>query len=302
MWTTTPARERKKPRIREGEDFNREGHWCRDFSVRTDCWGVIEHWAAEHGYFLVAMKGKRRQYQKGEDKLYSTVIDIRHQDNRVVMSSWVQVGFQLRMATLFLLPEELPIDPFGWKGIRVRRQACADLNALLTRLRQPEIAGSGGFHFLDLHMSTLVLVGVLPVPLIYFVMVGLLRFEAHPGLTNILLETFGKTFAALLGTAGTLLLIHHFAIARRLSTAISWVSTSVSSIFFTVLCAFLLTHTVSEMLEKRVTHHCIMHFSEQKCSSNVGELSVPNREKLLKRLEIFEKHLSTTIQSPSNVR
>jgi hypothetical protein len=283
----------RKRRIASEEYVNREDHWCRDFSVRSESWPIIEHWASECGYHLIAMKGRKRMYRKGNPGFYSTYIEIRHEPNRIVLASWIEVGTKLRLISLFLLPSELPIDPRGLKGIRTRRNACLELNMLLIRLRQPEIAESNSFHFLDLDMTTLVLMAALTIPLITFIVVLALQLEIRTGLSNpLLLEMFSRT-GILAATALTLLLIHHLLFVRQLER--DWlkvVSLTVFSLSFISFSIFSLTRTRTEMMEQRIAHYCLLHYSESDCDKKLAGLPDRERQALIKRLELFQKSLT----------
>lgn len=285
----------RKRRIASEEYENRDGHWTRDFSVRSESWPIIEHWAHEMDFHLVAMKGNRkRTYMKGDPGFYAIYIDIRHEMGRVVMSAWIQVGMKLRMLSLFTLPSELPVDPHGFKGIRTRRRTCVELNSLLTRLRQPEIAESDSFHFSDLDMTSLMLMAALTVPLIAFIVVLALQLEIRSGLSNpLLLELFSRT-GILAGTALTLFLVHHLFFVRY-SGERRWLkslSLSVFSLAFISFSLFSLTRTRTEMIEQRIAHYCILHFNEATCEQRLSSLSERDRQSLSKRLELFQKSLT----------
>lgn len=296
------SEEKKRRRALLEEETNRDGHWYRDFSVRQESWPLIEHWASEFGYRLVAMKGKRRLYQKGdESSLYQTLVDFRHEENRVVISCWITVSFKMRVFTLFRIPQELQVEPQGgWKGIRARRDACRDLNPLLVRFRQPEIVGSQGFHLTDIDLSTLFLAAILFIPLHAFFIASLLKLQLRPGLSNILLMQVGNKTQTLLIAASFFLLVHHFGILRFLRQA--WaktVSVTTLSLLFSLLTVFIVTRTRTEMAVARVMHNCVMSFEEKTCASELKSLSAKERETLSAHVLLFQQQLANRPSAPA---
>lgn len=287
---------KKRSRVRLEEDTNRDGHWFRDFSVRQESWPAIESWASEFGYRLVAMKGKRRLYQKGdEESLYQTFVDFRHEENRLVVSSWITTNFKMRLMTLFLVPEVLLVDPQkSWKGIRVRRDTCRDLNGLLSRFRQPEILGSLGFHITDTDLSTLFLSAFLIIPVHAFLVASLWKLQVRAGLSNALLMQVGNKAQTLLIAAILCVVLHHFGVIRFFKAA--WAkSTSVAvfTVLFSVLAIFVGTRTRSEMQISRVVHHCVMYLDEGACAAELKGMNPKDREALMKQVVSFHHQLAT---------
>lgn len=296
FWKKKPARTPKpaKRRILDEEEFDRDGHWMRDFHVRGECWPTIEHWAHQHDYHLVAIKGRRRLYQRGADPhFYTTFLDIRHDEGRVVMRAWVQVGFRLRLMSLFLLSSELPIDPNGILGVRTRRTACREMNELLIRLRQPEIAGSQHFHYLDLDLSTITLSLLIPMPIVFFFLAVGLKLELATGLSNSLMFTMGKHWVTLLGVGGTALLLHHFALVKQTEKKVlRWVSSGIWGLTFFVFSVFLFTQASSEIRDQKLVYHCITHFNAEKCSPKLAELTPAEKDNWVRKIDILDKHLA----------
>src|SRR5438046_2401921 len=84
----------KKVRVAREEYLNREGHWSREFSARTEPWPIIEHWAHEYGFHLVAMRGPKRLYQKHDNESrFVWLLEVKQHERRVTMSAWVHVGW-----------------------------------------------------------------------------------------------------------------------------------------------------------------------------------------------------------------
>lgn len=293
FWKKTEDKKTRRRQVLE-EETNRDGHWVRDFSVRQESWPIIEHWAHEHGYRLCALKGRRRLYQKGWNAdAYMTWVDVRHDPNRIVLTSWITVGFKLRAFTLFVLPPELPIEPTGFKGIRTRRDACRDLNSLLMRLRQPEILNSDGFHITDIDLSTLTLGAFLLLPLHYFLIAASLKMEVRTGLSNALLQTIAPKLQTLLVIGVGFTLVHHFGIIRKFGQLwVKGISVAVFSFLFAIVSVVLMTKTSSEVLEQKISYHCVLHFDEKKCAERLSILNLVQREALTKRIESLQKQLA----------
>ena len=284
---------RKKAKILPGEDFDREGHWVRDFKVRQESWSIIEHWASECGYRMVACKPRRRLYQRGNSKAYLTLVDIRHEEHRVVLTSWIQVGFKLRLATLWVLPKELPVEAAGFLGIRTRRAATRDLNLLLGRLRQHEILNSRSFNVFDLDLSTLLLSAVLIIPWCYYAFSSALRVEVRPGLSASLLGTLATKLMLLFVVAMTVILLHHWVMVKKMSkTWIKITSASVLGILFAALSMVFVTRTATEIREQKIAHHCILRFDSARCSQELAQMSPKDREILTKRMDAVQKELA----------
>ena len=287
---------KKKKKRKEGEEekFNREGQWTRAFNVRQESWFTFQNWAHEHHYHMVACKAHRRLYSKGSDpNYYTTFVDIRHDESRVVLSSWIQVGFRLRALSFFLLPSILPIRPTGLRGIRVRRQACHELNSILEKFKQLPIHQSEGLHIADMDLSSLVLLAKMVFAVAVFTTVLSSRIELSPGLSNFLMNELFKRVMVITGVGTLLFIAHHFGVARRPWE--SWkkmLSAGAFSLVFTAVAVFLLTRTKTEDLEAKVNYHCLLHFNSQRCSAAVQNLPEKLRENLVQRIQTFQKELA----------
>ena len=291
---SNPKRKATTRRVLDLEDFDSYDHWTRDCRVRGDAWFAIESWAREAGFHMVAYKSKKRLYQKGmAPDSFITYLEVRHEENRVVLKAWIEVGHKMRWLTLFKLPKELRIDPIGFWAIRVRRKACHELNDLLIRLRQPEIADSQHFHWADLHLSTLFFLGSLPFPIILWVAGLLGKIEITAGLSNNLLSLLGEKLVWIFGVAISSILIHHFFIIKQLKKEwATWTSFGFSLTLFLVLSIFLFTRTANEMMDQKLVFHCISHFSENKCKSQFDNLNQSQKASFSKRIEAVQKSLA----------
>jgi len=290
-----PSKKREAPRrVLDAEDFDSYDHWVRDCRVRAEAWFSIESWARDYGFHMVAYKSKKRLYQKGMvPDAFITFLEVRHEEGRVVLKSWIEVSRKMRWLSLFHLPKELRIDPTGFWGVRKRRQVCHELNALLAQLRQPEIAGTQFFHWADIDITTLGLLGLLAFPFILFCLGLLGKMEIATGLSNNLLKLGGEKLLLAFGVGISLVLVHHLGIVRQVGkTWAKHLSFGIAACTFLVLSIFLFTRTSSEMTDQKIVHYCISHLNEKKCNDYVSQLSNAERVKFGKRLEAFQKHLA----------
>ncbi len=143
---------------RSYEETDRSDRWVRNFSVRTDPWVMIEHWASEQNYRMIAMKGSsRRLYVKNHDaKWLSQYVDVRvtGDNSRVQIVGWMMPGWAAKLASLYRLKVPVNLFEAGWIGKRLRRHFTLELNILLLRFRQSAITGSLGFNLMDLRPET----------------------------------------------------------------------------------------------------------------------------------------------------
>ena len=277
------------------ESANRDGHWTREFSSRLEVWPIAEPWVSDLDYHMIAAKGRRRLYLKEHGPFYRTIVDIKQHESQVTVSSWIEVKFLARLLTLFLLPSEMFPNPNGILGVKRRRETCRELNLLLERFRQAPILGSDSFHLFDLDITTLSLLFFFLLPFLLFLIGTAAKFEIVPGLSNTLLTTMAKQWSVLLSTGLGLLGLHHFLFVRKFNEqpAFRIASSGVIGIAFLVFSIVLLTRTSGEMLESRFVHHCLTHFSENRCRENLSNLPDRSRELLDQRLKRLEKELAT---------
>ena len=296
FWKKQPTKASKTAprRVLDVEDFDNYDHWTRDCRVRSEAWFAIESWARETGFHMVAYKSKKRLYQKGmAPDSFVTFLEVRHEEGRVVLKSWIEVSSKMRWLSLFHLPKELKIEPTGFWGVRIRRRACREINDLLVRLKQPEIAQSQYFHLVDLELTTLGLIGLLPLPMLLFILGLVGKIDIAAGLSNSLLSLFGERLILICGVGISFVLIHHWVVIKHLRK--EWanlVSFSVSAILFITLNIFLFTRTSREMLDQKLVHYCVSHFSEVKCQNQYFALSPSERTAFAKKLEVLQKSLA----------
>lgn len=284
----------KKIRVAREEYLNRDGHWEREFSARTEPWPIIEHWAHENDYHLVAMRGPKRLYQKGDNNSrFVKLVEVKQFDRRVTMSAWVHVGFLGRLQNLFMVPSDMGIQPSGFWGVKNRRQLCQDLNSLLQRMNQPLILDSLGFHLSDLHPATLGLAAVIIAGWVGFVVTGSIRMEVRPGLTNALLIALGKPMGILAGFGLFCFLLHGFFDRRYLGTTVAKAGSAFGfGLMFLVVTIIFGTRTKSEVVETKFAHYCVMRFDEEYCRTQLDRLTPQQRQRFSQQLGTLQKELA----------
>lgn len=290
---------RKRSRFRE-EVYTRQLHWVREWRhARSDPWPILEHWATEHTFSLVALRGKRRLYRKGDNPaFFTTFLEFKQNEDRVTLSAWIAVGFVARFLSFFLLKTELPISPAGYLGVRVRRQACRDINSLLMRFRQQIIYGSDTFHLGDLDPTTLALGCLLLMPAMGYLVANITKLEVVPGLSNSLLFSLGKHLSLLCGVAALLLFVHDFFAVKRFgSLPMRVTSMVVGMILFVVLSIYLATRTATEMVETKLTFYCVHWYHSRICPKLLDEMSRGTRLEVLNKLQNLYQELS--LRNPS---
>lgn len=285
---------KRRRRLPDMETFNRDDHWERHFTVRNDVWPVIEHWAAENDYHLVAIKGKRRLYQKGENtNWFANLVDVKHDGRSVTLSSWIHVGWIPRALSLYIYPENLEIMPDGYVGIVRRRRACHNLNELLFRLKQPDIIGSSTFHVADLDFTTLCLFGLIAWPQVLFLAHSGVKMEIRGGLSRELLIRIGESWGILLAVSIALLITHHKYIVRKLKvTWMKWTSVGVGGMTFAVLAILLLTRTSSLMAQDKVLYYCLYRLNQPACDETLNRLSPKEQQFVMQRLNQLQQELA----------
>lgn len=290
-WLSTMAKRNRKSAM---ESYNRAGHWTRTFNVRQESWGVVEHWAMEHGYHLTALKGKRRLYRKGyQQSLFLTFLDLKHDEDSITMTAWIEVGILARSVSLFTLPKVLQVEPSGLNGVFKRRAVCREINMLLDRLKQPGILGSAGIHIGDLDITTLALIVIFCLFSSLYLFGAATSIEFKPGLSHTELSLAALPLIIMGGLALLLLALHHFIAVRRF-IVMRWRITSLGlcSIVFSIVSLMLIFHTSSSLHEAKVSFHCIQNYSSKDCADTLSKLSPRAKDAVLKRLQSLEKQLT----------
>lgn len=285
-------------RVLDCEEFDSADRWMRDCRVRSDSWFTIEAWARENGFHMVAYKAKKRLYQKGmAPDAFIYFLEVRHEERRVVLKSWIEVSRKAQWLSLFHLPAELKLDPLGFWGVRQRRRLCEQVNQLLIHLKQPEIADSHIFHWADLDQSTLGLLGVLSLPFILFFLSLVGKVEIAPGLSNSLMTLIGEKLVWLWGAGITGLILHHWLVVKKLRRSwANWASFGLQTLVFVAVTVFLFTRTSQEIRDQKIVYHCVSHYQVNKCQREFSKMSDIEKTKLGKRLEALQKQIA--IKSP----
>ena len=275
------------------EEYNREGQWERQFSLRYEMWVPLESWASDLGYRLIAMRGQRRLYVKAHPgKLCKSYVDVRQSDRGVSLSAWAEPHFLLRLLYLLSLPSELNPEPGGLKGIRIRRGLCRDLNNLLVRLNQPIVFQSDRFHPADLDWSLYLLAGTVVASLAGFTLPLVAKMEVRAGLSNPLLEALGRQAGILAGVGAVLLAAQWFALKKLTRPLYRMLTAKGLGMAFLVLCILVFTRTGSEIGDTKFAYHCLRRFDAAECRLVLQRLAPAERERYRQRLHAIEKELS----------
>jgi hypothetical protein len=113
----------------------------RDFNVPTNIWPSVERWAQTEGYRLLDNDGTKRRYQKGHGLLIlPTMLEISQTEDGVHLEAWIHVQLLSRILSLFMLPDEITIEPGGMKAVIPRSISRDAVNRLMIQLGQPLIS------------------------------------------------------------------------------------------------------------------------------------------------------------------
>ena len=118
-----------------------KGRTLRDFTAGADFWQILDGWAQQTGYKLIAYDQVSRLYQRGEGFLVAPQrLQVNYTGTGYHIEAYVWVPTFTRIFTLMLMPEELKIDSGGFAGTIPRVTARGHVNQLLQALGQPPIA------------------------------------------------------------------------------------------------------------------------------------------------------------------
>jgi len=255
---------------------------------------ILEHWASEHDFRMVAMKGKRRLYQRGHrSSPYIVFVDFKQRESEISVTAWIHVSLTMRLLSLLLLPVELLVEPSGWLAAIQRRKVCHEMNVLLDRYRQPPIFGSRGFHLADIDITTLGMMVLMTLPIFFYLFSASSQIEVRSGLFNELLAAVGRHFGVLVSAGGGILALHQFVVVRTLPQLL-WKNVSVfvgAGIFFLVSLS-LLTRTSQDVTHGKITHFCVQQFDRVNCNQALDRLTPEERDQVRLRLRQIDKELS----------
>lgn len=298
MGNSHPKRRRLREESLLEELLDRDGRWMRDFPSRSIIWPLVEHWAAENGYHLVALRANRRMYQLGEEgQSFVTYLEIRQDGTRVRLKSWSVASFRARAMRLFMLPPEVPIDPSGWVGLRYRRFICRGLNSLLERCGQPPILHSQNFHLADLDATTLILGSTLLWSVMLLTWRSVLTVKLPPfpwrlELLDAIVTPMAIPAASVAAFCAVVAGIHHLFIVKRFgSLAIKWGSLAAFVTLIFGLTLGLSRVTGPRVLVRRVSTQCFPAYDPKACATLVEALSPEQRLAFAERLRELHTEL-----------
>ena len=116
------------------------GRTVREFTAGAELWQIVDGWAQQTGYKLVAYDQVSRLYQRGEGILVAPQrLQVIYTGTGYRLEAYVWVPMFTRVFTLMLMPEELRLDSGGFTGSLPRKTARKHMNLLLQALAQPLI-------------------------------------------------------------------------------------------------------------------------------------------------------------------
>jgi hypothetical protein len=117
-----------------------KGRTVRNFTYHGDLWPLVDIWAAETGFRLLHGETSRRVYRKGKWLLMAPAfLEIRHEQGRVMIETWVKADLFLVLSILKGKEPETGIESGGLTASVPRKRAREAVNKLLKRLNQKPI-------------------------------------------------------------------------------------------------------------------------------------------------------------------
>ena len=117
------------------------GRTVREFTAGPNIWQILDGWAQQTGYKLVAQDQVSRLYQRGEGFLVAPQrLQVTYTGTGYRLDAYVWVPLFTRIFTLMLMPEELKVESGGFTGSLPRKTARGHVNMLLQALGQQPIA------------------------------------------------------------------------------------------------------------------------------------------------------------------
>jgi len=298
MGNSHPKRRRLREETLLEELLDRDGHWTREFPSRSIIWPLVEHWAAENGYHLVALRANRRMYQLGEEgQSFVTYLEMRQDGTRVRLKAWSVASFRARAFRAFMLPAEVPIDPRGWVGLRYRRFICRGLNSLLERCGQPPILHSQNFHLADLDATTLILGSTLlwSVCLLTWRAVLTVKLPPFPWrleLVDAIVTPMAVPAATMALFCAVVAGVHHFFVVKRFAgLTVKWASLAAFLTLIFGLTIGLSRVTGPRVLIRRVSTQCFPTYESSACGRLIEALSEEQRLAFAERLRTLHTEL-----------
>lgn len=110
------------------------------FTFQDDIWPIVDQWAQLNGYKLKISNGEDRTYQKGTGFLVAPMmLRIVKEGENITLEAWAYANIVVRIMALFMIPEEMHINPGGFRMSIPRKIARDAVNKLLKTIGQPEI-------------------------------------------------------------------------------------------------------------------------------------------------------------------
>lgn len=118
-----------------------KGRTVREFIYNADLWPLVDAWAAETGFRLRQSDDSRRLYRKGCWPLMAPAfLEVRHENGRVALETWVKADFFLVLSILTGKGPETGIESGGLTASVPRKRTREAVNQLLKKLNQKPIA------------------------------------------------------------------------------------------------------------------------------------------------------------------
>ena len=118
-----------------------KGRTVRDFTAGSDMWQILDGWAQQTGYKLIAYDDVSRLYQRGEGFWVAPQrVQINFTGAGYHLEAYVWVPLYTRIFTFMLMPEEMKIESGGFIGAVPRKKARGQVSMLMQALGQPPIA------------------------------------------------------------------------------------------------------------------------------------------------------------------
>ncbi len=117
-----------------------KGRTVRDIQTAGDFWQILDGWAQQTGYRLIAQDQYSRLYQRGYGILTAPQrLQATFTGNGYRLEAYMWVPLFTRVFTFMLMPEEMGIESGGFVGALPRKIARKHVNMLLAYLGQPPI-------------------------------------------------------------------------------------------------------------------------------------------------------------------
>lgn len=274
---------------RSYEEFDRDDRWVRQFALRTDPWIMIEQWASDTNFRMIAMKGSsRRLYVKNHDSRWlSQYVDIKCTDGntRLRIVAWMMPGWLAKMAALWRLKIPVNLYEAGWIGKRMRRQFTLELNVLLTRLHQKVMTGSTGFNLMDLRPETLafgtglILISLL-FPALFLLQMPMTKAWLGYSLTRALHQFLWVAVPALV-VAAIVALVYRFSEVR-------WIRGTTAGVLFAAILGFggyKLHSDLSQHVTKVAFANCFEATHDQTCQKWLQSIPAEKRAEVIRQLD-----------------